>query len=255
VGVRFIPALKGQGFSLPLSPIPVIEGGMTEIKIGRIQTRKETQAPKMVRKVLLICGILSSLLYAGIDALGGMSWKGYSFTSQPVSDLGAIGSPVRTLVSPLFIVYDVLFIAFALGVWAFAGRKRAVRVVGGLLVGNGVLNFVAVFTPEHLGEAPATLGNTMHIAAAGVTVLLFLLQLGVGAIAFGKRFRLYSVGTLLTVLVLGAYIFSGVNAGLLVPWVGVEERILIYGYMLWVVVLAIVLLGEEKKLPSIQETS
>ncbi len=212
-----------------------------------IQDRKELQVQRMVRNVLLICGILSSLLYAGIDALGGTLWKGYSFISQPVSDLSAIGSPVRANVLPLFIVYDVLFIAFALGVWAFAGRKRAVRVLGGLLVGYGVVNFLAYFTPEHLGEAPTMLGNTMHIAAAGVTVLLFLLQLGVGAIAFGKRFRIYSAGTLLTVLVLGAYIFAGVNAGQLVPWVGIEERILIYGYMLWVAVLAIVLLREEKR--------
>ena len=200
----------------------------------------------MVRKVLLVCGILSSLLYAGTDILGGMLWKNYSFISQPVSDLSAIGSPVRANVLPLFILYDVLFIAFALGVWEFAGRKRAVRVLGVLLVGYGIVNFLAIFTPEHLGDASTMTGNTMHIIAAGVTVFLFLLQLGVGAIAFGKRFRLYSVGTLLTVLVLGAYIFSGVSAGQLVPWVGIEERILIYGYMLWVAVLAIVLLRVER---------
>ncbi len=210
-----------------------------------IQDRKELLSMK-VRNVLLVCGILSSLLYAGIDALGGTLWKGYSFTSQPVSDLGAIGSPVRTVVFPLFILYDVLFMVFALGVLAFAGRKRAVRIVGGLLVGYGVVNFVAIFTPEHLGETATSAGNTMHIIGAGVTVLLFLLQLGVGAIAFGRGFRLYSIGTLLTVLALGAYIFAGVNAGQLVPWVGVLERILIYGYMLWVVVLAVILLRTEK---------
>ncbi len=211
-----------------------------------VQGNKESEASEMLRKVLLICGILSSLLYACIDALGGTLWKGYSFINQPVSDLGAIGSPVRTVVFPLFIVYDVLFIAFALGVLAFAGRKRAVRVLGGLLVGYGIVNFVAIFTPEHLGEAATTRSNTIHIIGTGVTVLLFLLQLGIGAIAFGRGFRLYSVGTLLTILALGAYIFAGVNAGQLVPWVGVMERILIYGYMLWVVVLAIVLLREEK---------
>ncbi len=211
-----------------------------------IQFRRELQVRKMVRKILLICGILSSLLYAGIDALGGTLWKGYSFINQPVSDLGAIGSPVRTVVFPLFIVYDVLFIVFALGVLAFADRKRALRILGGLLVGYGIVNFVAIFTPLHLGETATTVSNTMHIIGAGVTVLLFLLQLGIGAIAFGRGFRLYSVGTLLAVLALGAYIFAGVNAGKLVPWVGVMERILIYGYMLWVVVLAIVLLRAEK---------
>ena len=151
-----------------------------------IQDGKEPQAQKRVRKVLLICGILSSLLYAGIDAIGGTLWKGYSFINQPVSDLGAIGSPVRTVVFPLFIVHDVLFIAFALRVLAFAGRKRAVRILGGLLVGYGVVNFVAIFIPEHLGETATTVSNTLHIIGAGVTVFLFLLQLGIGAIAFGR---------------------------------------------------------------------
>jgi hypothetical protein len=204
----------------------------------------------LLKKVLLICGILSSLLYAGTDILGGMLWKGYSFTSQAVSDLSAIGAPSRPFVVPFFTIYDVLFIAFALGVWGLAGQKRALRSIGGLLVGLGVINFVAIFTPEHLGEAAATLANTMHITLAGVTSLLILLQIGSGAFAFGKRFRLYSVGTLLTLLVVGVLTWLG--AAQLVanqpsPWLGVTERILIYGYMQWVAVLAVVLLRAEKR--------
>jgi len=35
------------------------------------------------------------------------------------------------------------------------------------------------------------------------------------------------------------------------PWVGVTERILVHGYMLWVAVLAIVLLRGERSLGSI----
>jgi preprotein translocase subunit SecG len=143
----------------------------------------------------------------------------------------------------------VLFIAFALGVWGAASRKRALRFIGGLLVGLGVINFVAIFTPEHLGEAAATLANTIHITLAGVTSLLILLQIGSGAFAFGKRFRLYSVGTLLTLLVVGALAGQSgaqIVAGQPTPWFGVTERILIYGYMLWVAVLAVVLLQAEK---------
>ncbi len=67
-----------------------------------IQDRKELQAHKSVRKVLLICGILSSLLYVGTDILGGMLWEGYSFTSQAISELAAVGSPVGSLVGPIF---------------------------------------------------------------------------------------------------------------------------------------------------------
>jgi hypothetical protein len=205
---------------------------------------------RMLRNLLLICGILSSLLYVGTDILGGMLWEGYSFTSQFVSELSAIGAPSRPLVVPLFIIYDVLFFAFGWGVWGLAGQKRALRFIGGLLVGMGVINFVAVFFPMHLRGAEVTFTDIMHATLAGVTVLFILLMLGFGATAFGKWFRLYSIGTLLTLLVIGAFPWLG-GAQLVVqqptPWAGVTERIMIYGYLLWVVVLAIVLLRAEKE--------
>ena len=93
-----------------------------------IQARKELQAPKSVRKVLLICGILSSLLYVGTDILGGILYAGYSFTSQAISELFAIGAPTSGLVVPLFTVYSLFLLAFAFGVWVSSGRKRALRL-------------------------------------------------------------------------------------------------------------------------------
>jgi hypothetical membrane protein len=74
------------------------------------------ETARMARNLLLICGILSSLLYVGTDILAGMLWEGYSFTHQAVSELSAIGAPTRPLVVPLYFVYDVLMIAFGLGV-------------------------------------------------------------------------------------------------------------------------------------------
>ena len=176
-------------------------------------------------------------------------WKGYSFTSGAVSDLSAIGAPSRPFVVPLFIVYDLLFFAFVLGLCELAGHRRALRFIGGLLVGLGIINFVAIFAPEHLGEAASTPANTMHITLAGVTSVLILLQLGLGAFALGERFRIYSAGTLLTLLVVGVLTWWSVAqlvANQPTPWIGVTERILIYGYMLWVAVLAFVLFRVEK---------
>ena len=71
------------------------------------------------------------------------------------------------------------------------------------------------------------------------------LTAGFGAAAFGKRFLLYSIGTILLLVVFGA--LTGLDApriaaNLPTPWVGVTERINISGYLLWVVVLAITLL-------------
>jgi hypothetical protein len=56
----------------------------------------------MVRRILLLCGVLSPLLYALADALAGMRWEGYSFRDQTISELGAIGAPSRPLFSSLF---------------------------------------------------------------------------------------------------------------------------------------------------------
>ena len=51
----------------------------------------------MLRKASLICGILSSLLYAAMTVFIAMQWEGYSSASQTVSELSAIGAPTRSL--------------------------------------------------------------------------------------------------------------------------------------------------------------
>ena len=148
----------------------------------------------MARKASLICGIVSSLLYIATDVLGVVRWGGYSYTSQSISELMAIGAPSRPLVVPLFLTYDVLVIAFGLGVSESAGRKRALRVVAGLLVGYGVVGLAGPFAPMHQRGVEGTLTDTMHIIITMVLVLFILLAIGLGANAFGKRFRLYSIG-------------------------------------------------------------
>ena len=63
----------------------------------------------MLRKALLVCGVLSSLLYVGADLLAAVRYPGYhSFTSQAISELTAVGAPTKGLVEPLFIAYDIL---------------------------------------------------------------------------------------------------------------------------------------------------
>lgn len=200
----------------------------------------------MLRKALLVCGVLSSLLYVGADLLAAVRYPGYhNFTSQAISELTAVGAPTKGLVEPLFIVYDILIIAFGVGVWRSAGRKRALRVVGGLLVGIGVVGLVAMpFTPMNLRGTGNLSSDAPHIVVTGVTVLFILSAVGFGATLFGRRFRLYSLATLVTLLVFGAW--TGFEAARLAaqqptPWLGVLERIHIGAYLLWVAVLAFIL--------------
>jgi hypothetical protein len=84
-----------------------------------------------------------------------------------------------------------------------------------------------------------------HIILTGVLVLLTLPSMGFGALALGKRFRIYSFVTLLTMVVTGvvsAPYGARLAAGQPTPGFGVTERILIYSSLLWIVVLAIALL-------------
>jgi Protein of unknown function (DUF998) len=205
---------------------------------------------------LLVCGILSSLLYAVTLVLAPMLWEDYSSTSQTVSELFAIGAPSRPLVVPLFLAYGFLVIAFGLGVWGSAGRKRAsVRVVGGLLVAYGFVGLAGPFFPIHLREVLAagggTLTDTMHGIITMVLVLFMLLAIGFGAAAFGKRFSLYSIATILMLVAGGALAALDqprLVANLPTPWMGVTERINIGVFLLWVVVLAFTLLRAQVEL-------
>jgi hypothetical protein len=56
----------------------------------------------------------------------------------------------------------------------------------------------------HLRGAEFTLTDTMHIVFSVVTVLLMLLAIAFGAAAFGKRFRLYSIATIVILAAFGA---------------------------------------------------
>jgi hypothetical protein len=205
----------------------------------------------LLTKALLTGGILSSLLYVAMNIFVPMQWEGYNSASQTVSELSAIGAPTRMLWVSLGIVYTSLVAAFGWGVWQSSPRNRPLRVVGGLMVVYGV---VGLFWPpmhqrEVLATGGGTLTDTMHIVFTMVTVLLMLLAIGFGAAAFGKRFRLYSIATILILLVFGG--LTGldaprIQANLPTPWAGVWERINIGAYLLWVVLLAIVLLRKEK---------
>ena len=215
-----------------------------------IQAENKHQARKTVRQVLLICGILSSLLYVAMNVCVAMQWEDYSSASQTISELSAIGAPTRPLWVLPGIAYSLLVTAFGWGVWESARRNRPLRVAGGLMVAYGVTGFAWPFAPMHLRGAEFTLTDTMHIVLGMVTVLLYLLAIGFGAAAFGKRFRLYSIATMVILVTFGA--LTGLDgpriaANLPTPWVGVWERISIGVFLLWVVVLAIGLLRAEKR--------
>ena len=209
----------------------------------------------MARKILLICGIVSSALYIVNDVIGTLLYEGYSYADQEFSELTAQGSPVRPLMIALNVIpYTLLVVAFAMGVWTSARPKRAGRITGAMLLGYAASGMAGgVVFPmkprEALAAGEGTLRNAMHIPATIVMSLFILLAMGFGASLLGKRLRYYSYGTIAILVVFG--VLAGLQAGKMqanepTPWMGIEERINIYATMLWVAVLAIGLLRVQK---------
>jgi hypothetical protein len=239
---------------------------MTTIRISQDRSERmarPVRSASVVRQALLACGILSSLLYVATDVLGGMRYEGYSFTSQAIGELAAIGAPSKPFVDPFFIAYDLLALAFGIGVFFAAGGHRALRITATMLMGYGTIGFAAVafagptFFAMHQRGAGSLAGDAPHIILTGVLVLLLLLAIGFGTLALGKRFRVYSFATVLIVIGFGALtsMFAArLATGQPTPGMGIVERIDVYSALLWLAVLGVALLrrpwyGGERSLP------
>jgi hypothetical protein len=200
---------------------------------------------------LLSCGIASSVLYAAMLILIPMQWDDYSSASQTVSELSAIDAPTRTLWVLPGMAYTMLMAIFGFGILQSAEENRYLKIVGTVIIIYGLIGIF--WPPMHLREALAVYGPTMtdtlHIVWTIATVLLMLLGIGFGSMAFGKRFRIYSIVTILVLTsfgILTAIAAPRVQANLPTPMAGIWERINISVFLLWVSALALMLLHEKK---------
>jgi hypothetical protein len=222
---------------------------------SRDRTSSRVKEWIMLRKVLLGCGIVSSVLYVATDILASLRYAGYSFADQQVSELLAAGSPVRTLMIGLNVIpYAVLMTAFGVGVWTVAGPKRAGRIAGALLIGYAVVGLAGgllfrMNTREVLAAGEGDWRGGLHVPVTMVMSLSLLVGMGFAATLLGRGFRWYTVGTILTLLAFGGLV--GTQAGAIeanepTPWMGTAERVNIYATMLWMAVLATGLLRSER---------
>jgi uncharacterized protein DUF998 len=192
-------------------------------------------------RLLLWSGILSSILYVVFDLTASALWTDYRYSAQAVSELSAIGAPTRPLWLVLAVVYPPLLFAFAWGVWRTTGGRRSLRVVAELLFAMAALNVVWSWFPMHLRGEPTTLTDTMHVIFAGVQVVLTLTAIAIGAAGLGKVFRAYSIASIVVMLAAGTATFlyaPQMATDQPTPGIGLLERINVYGYLLWIAMLA-----------------
>ena len=194
---------------------------------------------------LLMCGVAASMVYTITDRIAAVAYPGYSSIAQAVSELFAIGAPTGPLVVSLFTLSSALVAAFALGVWSSFSGSRAMRAMALMFLGGAVDSLVLWnFFPMHMRGSDPTFTDTMHLVLSINPFMLASIALATATIK--GWFRLYSMGTILLMLLLAVFAFSYASAVVVnqpTPWLGVTERAAQYGYELWQAVLAIILMG------------
>lgn len=190
----------------------------------------------MKQKLLLVCGIFSSLLYICMNIFIPQLFKGYSVSSQTVSELSAIDAPTRSLWVTLAVVYILLFAAFGAGVLKAGRNNRFLLTTGKIIIIYVIINLY--WPPMHLRGNTLTITDTLHIVWAMITITLMILIMGFGAAALGKGFRLYTVITFIVFVAFGVLIGAeapGIAKNLPTPNIGTWERINIACFMIWVI--------------------
>lgn len=192
----------------------------------------------MTAKILIRCGLVSSLLYLAIDIAAALAWPGYDYTAQAISEYGAIGAPTRPIVLLPFLFYDLLLLGFGAGVRAQAGLKAT----GSFIIAVGLIGLIATFFPMHMRGSPRDLSDTMHLVLTGLTVACIIGAVGSAALALGGGFRWFSAATIVIMLAFGllaAIQAPRLDAALPKPGLAIFERINIGAWLLWAALLSI----------------
>ena len=174
--------------------------------------------------------------YIGWHELAALQWEGYSRISNAISELHFTGTPTKSLLDPWQGWVDsALLAAFGIGIWLSAQGSRSLRVIGALMI------LPAAMTPLWMIFGEASLAA--HVALSCGHPWLAR-GYGVRCRSPGKRFRIYSlvsIATVVTSFALGLSYVPEANAGQPMPFLGLEERIGFSAYFLWMTVLAVAL--------------
>ena len=223
---------------------------MTSIGLRHEAGAMTTGKVPLVCRRLLACGVISSILYGLIDLFAGLSYDGYSFYSQTISELGAVGAPKPSWLSPLFLLYSAMMFVFAASVWFYGARtnRDRIRNVGLLLLFYMIVGSGTALFPVHVRGTAELVDEMPHILSGLAATTVILVTMAVGSGAFGNRFRLFSWITFAFVLIFGALTVPfgmKLAAGEPTPGMGLVERLAYYQILIWVAALSIALIRND----------
>lgn len=207
----------------------------------------------MLRKILVICGLIAPVLYIATAIVGAACRPDdYSHIVNAISELISNGAPNKAILDIVFNIYNALLLAFAIGAYsALKNMPRISRISMGILIGIQILSFSWGFFPMDPLGAEATFAGTMHNILGGVVALAtiimpLLMGLGVRRLDGFKHYAVYSLISSAIIFVSG--LTGVILAGQGFHLFGLFERITIGSYEIWILVTALRLLKVNEKL-------
>ena len=213
-----------------------------------IPLRQSSATGITLNKALLACGLISSLYYVAITVFVAFFYPGYDHMIYTISELSAIGSPTRQLwmwISPLYLIF---FAAFGWGVLRVAGDNRPLRIAGILIIIYSLINIY--WPPMHMRGEPTSISDTLHLVWGGTASLGMMLTMGFTAAAYRGSFRVYSIVTIVLLLLFGTLMSleaPNIPVNGPTPLIGFWERIMLGVFLLWVALFSLKLRGKESK--------
>jgi hypothetical protein len=200
----------------------------------------------MKHRYFFLSGTAATVVYVVAVILGGFLRPGYSHVTQAVSELLEAGAPNTAVLDPLFLLYNLLTVPFAAGVFLLGRESREHRPLATaaamVLLLEAVAGFVTVFFPQDVPGTPFTITGSLHIGLAGISSLTTMAAMLLVALWFRRTrlvcgFALYSLLSLVVVFVTGGV--AAATTALNVPVNGLAERITIGGFLQWMLVVGL----------------
>ncbi|MGD9739069.1 MAG: DUF998 domain-containing protein [Bauldia sp.] len=203
----------------------------------------------MVRRWLLVAGILAPVVYAAAVIVGAAATPGYSHFGNTISELVAVGAPHKAIVDPILMASCVLGFVYGLDLsstWRRIAPSLRPAAVG--VAAIGLVGFAILWFPVDGRPLPRPLPEHIHIALTGLLLLLmaatlFLFARGTRAVPGWSGLSRYAAATL--VVVVAAGVLTAIGEPNNWPALGLIERLAIGPYLVWMAVAAVATLRGE----------
>ena len=186
------------------------------------------------RNKKILAGCLLIILFAvgdcGLPYVLGPSVPGYDPLRQVVSDLGSVGSPVKSIFEQGSIVTGSLLLLALPGIWQLTAgterRQRQLLLAGLALFAVGDCIFTGVFKTDHSASG-LTVVTVIHGGASGAGIIgMLAVPLLLSAMAKAQRNSVWrKVFLLLFAACLLTSLFNGVSQGLHFTYKGLWQRL------------------------------